>query len=73
MILVEAYEGVAGHHYGGKATTHKLLCSSLSCPTLHKDAKEYCQAFDICQRAGIPNKMDEIPLVPEVTLTAIDK
>jgi len=42
-------------------------------PTLHKDAKEYCQACDICQRMGKPNKRDVIPLVPQFTLRDFDK
>jgi hypothetical protein len=49
MIVSEAHEGIDGGHYVGKATTHKILTSRLWWPTLHKDAKELCQACDVCQ------------------------
>lgn len=39
-ILSEAYEGIVGGHYTGKATTQKILCTKFWWPTLHKDAKE---------------------------------
>jgi len=28
---------------------------------MHKEAKEFCQAFHVCQRAGRPSRRDEIP------------
>jgi hypothetical protein len=42
-------------------------------PTVHKDAKEYCQTYDVCQRVGKPSRRDEIPLMPQVTLQVFDK
>jgi hypothetical protein len=52
MILAEAHEGIIGGHYAGKATTQKILRAGLWWPTLHKDAKEYYKAYDVCQRVG---------------------
>ena len=64
LILAEAHEGLAGGHYGGSATTKKILCARLWWPTLHKEAKEYSQDCDVCQRLGKPNRRDEMSLVP---------
>ena len=55
MILEEAHEGIAGGHYAGKATVQKVLRAGLWWPTLHKDAKEYTKACDVCQRVGKPS------------------
>jgi len=72
-LLEEAHGGVAGGHYAGKATTQKILRAGLWWPTLHKDAKEYCQACDVYQRVGNPSRRDEMPLVPQVTLRPFEK
>jgi hypothetical protein len=42
-ILAEAHEGNIGGNYAGKAITQKVLRVGLWWPTVHKDAKEYCQ------------------------------
>jgi hypothetical protein len=73
MVLEESHEGIAGGHYAGKATTQKVLHTGLWWPTIHKDAKEYCQNCDVCQRVGKPNRRDEMPLRPQVTLQVFDK
>jgi hypothetical protein len=49
LILVEAHGGIARGHYVGKATMQKVLRAGLWWPTLHKDAKEYYRAYDVCQ------------------------
>jgi hypothetical protein len=49
LILAEAHEGITGGHYTGKETTQKVLRASLWWPTLHKDAKDYHRAWDVCQ------------------------
>jgi hypothetical protein len=54
MVLVEAHEGIARGHYAGKSTTQKVLHTGLWWPTIHKDAKEYFQNCDVCQRVGNP-------------------
>ena len=73
MILDEAHASIAGGHYSGKPTAHKILTAGLWWPTLHKDAKEVCKSYDVCQCTGRPSREDEIPLNPQVTLQAFDK
>jgi hypothetical protein len=55
-ILAEAHEGIAGGHYVGKVTAHKVLCARLWWPIVHRDSKNYCQRCDVCQRVGKPNR-----------------
>jgi hypothetical protein len=73
LILNEAHEGIAGGHYAGKATTQKVLRAGLWWPTLHRDAKDYYRAYDVCQRVGKSSRRDEMPLVPQLTLQAFEK
>jgi transposase InsO family protein len=72
-ILAESHEGITGGHYAGKSTTQKVLRAGLWWPTIHKDSKEYCQRCNVRQRVGKPNRRDEMPLRPQVTLQAFDK
>ena len=72
-VLVEAHVGIAGGHYAVKATTQKVLRTGLWWSTIHRDSKEYCQQCDICQRVGKPNRRDEMPLRPQVTLQEFEK
>jgi hypothetical protein len=55
LIMVEAHEGITGGHYAGKETMQKVLRDGLWWPALHKDAKEYYRACDVCQRVGKPS------------------
>ena len=48
MILKESHEGIAGGHYIGRATAQKVLRDNLWWPPLHRDAKEYTRACDVC-------------------------
>jgi hypothetical protein len=64
LILEEAHESITGGHYVGKETTPKVLRDGLWWPTLHKDAKEYYRAYDVCQIVGKPSRRDEMPLAP---------
>jgi hypothetical protein len=73
LILTEAHEGIAGGHYAGKETAQKVLRAGLWWPTLHRDAKDYSRACDVCQRVGKPSRRDEIPLAPQLTLQAFEK
>jgi hypothetical protein len=73
LILTEAHEGIAGGHYAGKETAQKVLRAGLWWPTLHRDAKDYYRACDVCQRVGKPSRRDEIPLAPQLTLQAFEK
>jgi hypothetical protein len=73
LILTKAHEGIEGGNYAGKETMHKVLIAVLWRPTLHKDAKEYYKAYDVCQRIGKPSRKDEMPLSPHLTLQAFEK
>jgi hypothetical protein len=73
IILVESHEGIAGGHYSGKSITQNLLRVGLWWKIVHKDAKKYCQKCDVCQRVDKPNRRDEMPLRPQVTLQVFDK
>ena len=50
-----------------------MLRVGLWWPTIRRDTKEYCHTYDISQRVGEPSKMDEMPLMPQVTLHVFDK
>ena len=63
-ILQEAHPRITGGHYAGKATAQKVLIAGLWWPTVHKDAKEFCRSYDVCQRIGKPLRRDEMPLKP---------
>jgi hypothetical protein len=73
MILAEAHEGIVGGHYLGKETMQKVLRVGLWWPTLHRDAKDYYRAYDVCQRVGKPSRRDEMPLAPQLTLKSFVK
>jgi hypothetical protein len=73
LILAESHEGITGGHYAGKETMQKVLRAGLWWPTLHRDAKEYYRACDVCQRVGKPSRRDEMPLAPQLTLQAFEK
>jgi hypothetical protein len=69
----ESHEGISGGNYAGKATAQKVLRAELWWSTVHRDAKDYCQRCDVCQRVGKPNRWDEMPLRPQVTLQVFEK
>jgi transposase InsO family protein len=73
LILVEAHEGIAGGDYTGRATVQKVLRVGLWWHTLHRDAKNYARACDVCQRYGKPSRQDEMTLAPHMTLQAFEK
>jgi hypothetical protein len=68
LILVEEHECIVGGHYAWKAIMQKGLRDGLWWATLHKDAKEYYRACDVCQRIRKPSRRDEIPLTPQLNL-----
>ena len=72
-ILVEYHEGIVGGNYAGKDTAQKVLHVRLWWPIVHKDAKEYFQQCDVCQRVGKLEKSDKMPLRPQVTLQVFEK
>jgi hypothetical protein len=72
-ILVEAHEGIYREHYRGKDIVQKVLCAGLWWSTIHRDEKDYFQKCDVCQRVGKPNRRDEMPLRPQLTLQVFEK
>jgi hypothetical protein len=68
VIPEETHNGIVGGHDTGRKMIQNILCIGLCWPTLHKDAKEYCQSCDPCQRVGKPYRRDEMLLNPQVTL-----
>jgi hypothetical protein len=73
LILEEYHEVIIGGHYAGKETMQKVLRAGLWWPTLHKDAKDYYKACDVCQRVGKPSRRDDMPLSPHLTLQEFEK
>jgi hypothetical protein len=58
---------------GRRELCRKIYHAGLWCPTIHRDLKEYHQRCDVCQRVCKPNRRDNIPLQPQMTLEAFDK
>jgi transposase InsO family protein len=73
LVFTKSHEGIVGGHYARKGTTQKVLRAILWWPTLHRYAKDYYRACDVCQRAGKPSRRNEIPLTPQLTLQAFEK
>ena len=71
--MEESHEGVTGGHYGGHATSRKVLLIGLWWPTLNSDATDYVRSCDVYQRTRKSSKRDEISLVAPVTLQPFDK
>jgi hypothetical protein len=60
-ILAESHEEIEGGNYTSKSTVQKVLHTGLWWPT------------NVCQRVGKPNRRDEMPLRPQVTLHIFEK
>jgi hypothetical protein len=73
LILEESHEGIARGHYAGNKTVQKVLRAGLWWPTLHRDAKDYYRAYDVCQRVKKPSRRDEMPLSLHLTLQSFEK
>ena len=50
-ILYQYHDGMARGHFASKITARKVLQDGLWWPTLFKDAHQYVQHCDVCQRA----------------------
>ena len=72
-ILKACHDGPCGGHLADKITAHKVLRMGYYWPSLFKDARKYVKACDSCQRMGHPNRRDEMPLNPQVTLEPFEK
>jgi hypothetical protein len=57
-VLSELHDGLAGGHFGGDTTTHKVLRAGYYWPTLFIDSHAYARRCQECQNsAGRENKL----------------
>jgi hypothetical protein len=68
IILSESHEGIVGVHYARKEKAQNIFHIGIWWLTLHKDAKEFYQNCDVCERVRNPSKRYEMSLVLQVTL-----
>ncbi|KAK8696450.1 hypothetical protein V6N13_001585 [Hibiscus sabdariffa] len=61
-VLEQCHASAYGGHFGGNRTAAKVLQSALFWPHLHRDAQNFCQQCDKCQRTGNISKRNEMPL-----------
>ena len=61
-ILQACHDEPCGGHFADRRIGHKVLQLGYYWPMIFKDAKKYVQAYDSCQRMGLPSQADEIPL-----------
>ena len=50
--MIELHDGLAGGHFSGDTTAHKILRARNYWPTLFKDAHAHVRKCDIYQRCG---------------------
>ena len=48
--LREIHEWICGQHLGGRALAHKALKQGYNCPTMKKEARDFVQKYDKCQK-----------------------
>jgi hypothetical protein len=51
-VLADVYDGICGQHLGAKALAKKVLRAGYYWPTMLKDAQDYVNLCDKCQRHG---------------------
>ncbi|XP_061338843.1 uncharacterized protein LOC133285603 [Gastrolobium bilobum] len=61
-ILWHCHASDYGGHFGGNRTAQKVLQSGYYWPTIFKDAREFVERCDKCQRTGNITRKDEMPL-----------
>jgi hypothetical protein len=54
-VFADVHDGICGQHLGAKALAKKVLRAGYFWPTMLKDAKDYVNLCDICQRHGDMN------------------
>jgi hypothetical protein len=64
-VLAEVHDGICGQHLGAKALTKKVLRAGYFWPTMLKDAKDYINLCDKCQRHG------DMHIAPPAELTSL--
>lgn len=63
-VLQELHDGLAGGHYIGDATAHKILRAGYYWPTLFKDSHNYVRKFQVCQTTTRRQKKPSLLLQP---------
>ena len=64
---------MAGGHFASEVIARKVLQAGLWWPTLFKDAHQYVQHCDVCQRAKKPINQDHMPLHPVLPQEPFEK
>ena len=72
-IMREAHYKIAGGHYTGDATTHKIWQAGLWWLTTHRDAHQYYRECNLCQRLGQPTEQARMPHQPVLPLEPFQK
>ena len=67
-ILKACHDGPCSGNFVDCGTGHKVLQMGYYWPTIFKDAKEFVQACDNCQRMGFPGQSDKMPLHPQLVI-----
>ena len=49
-LLTELYEGICGNHVGGQSLAHRAMTQWFWWPKMQKDAAEYVQKCEQCQK-----------------------
>ncbi|GJT19064.1 reverse transcriptase domain-containing protein [Tanacetum coccineum] len=60
-ILEACHSGPTGGHYGANFTAKKVFDAGFFWPTIYKDAYEFVNICDACQRQGKISQRDEMP------------
>ena len=63
-ILMELHDGLAGGHFSGETTTHKVLKAGYYWPTLFKYAHAHVCKCQICQANAGRERRHAFPLQP---------
>eukprot|EP00253_Pinus_taeda_P003259 PITA_03259 len=63
-VLKEMHDDLAGGHYGGDTTAHKILRAGYYWTTVFRDSHAYAQKFKVCQTAAGRERKPAIPLRP---------
>jgi hypothetical protein len=63
-VLKEIHDGLAGGHFAGNTTTHKILRVDYYWPTLFRDAHTYARNYKTCQMSTGRENGAAVPLQP---------
>ena len=67
-IPKEIHEGICGDHAGPRSLVSKIIKTSYFWPTMQKDAKEFVERCDKCQRFG---NVQHIPVEKLTPITSL--